>query len=444
MTITPEFFGNSFSNSCHRNLREPTGYPMAVQSRQATNIQLIRNPAFFGINGDKKDKKPMPYLDVSDDEVDKSKSKKLKRKKFLFNDSIQVGSHAIEHKKRRYLGRDGNFCPPNDSNGAGPSQLMTGVINGTINAKVKSIQEQRISLPISTGQLLFFGFRGIFTLDPGRETLVEEIRKNDVTILLGETGSGKTTRRYSFLVFLAILTFIEVPQYILESGLARNGIIAVTQPRRVAATSLAHRVAAEQNTSVGGLVGYAVRFEEKHSANTRIKYMTDGMIVREFMSDPTLSKYSVVIVDEAHERTLRTDLLIANLKSIQKQRNPPHDLKGKGSADGFNPLRIIIMSATLDAEKFSNFFHKYDTFRFLLYCLMISKCKNPLRARSSASGENISHHSKPARLHRRSPEDFLSNSHRPTAWRRSRLSSWTRRYRKPPKFYSCLRETTPC
>lgn len=138
-------------------------------------------------------------------------------------------------------------------------------------------------------------------------------------------------------------------------------MIAVTQPRKVAATSLAQRVAAEQNTTPGELVGYAVRFDEKSSPETRIKYLTDGMIVRELMSDPLLSNYSVIIVDEAHERTLRTDLLIANLKKIQKQRNPPTDTtgKGKGNADASNPLKIIIMSATLDAEKFSKFYHKY-------------------------------------------------------------------------------------
>ncbi|KAF9555316.1 P-loop containing nucleoside triphosphate hydrolase protein [Agrocybe pediades] len=149
----------------------------------------------------------------------------------------------------------------------------------------------------------------------------------------------------------------EVPQYILESGLAKNGMIAVTQPRKVAATSLAARVATEQNVPLGSLVGYAVRFDEKSSPETRIKYLTDGMIVRELMSDPLLSNYSVVIVDEAHERTLRTDLLIANLKKIQKARNNPSDPKGKGKAGLTNPLKIVIMSATLDAEKFSRFYH---------------------------------------------------------------------------------------
>lgn len=148
----------------------------------------------------------------------------------------------------------------------------------------------------------------------------------------------------------------EVPQYLLEGGLAGKGMIAVTQPRRVAATSLADRVAKEQGVSVGDAVGYSVRFDEKYTSATRIKYMTDGMIVRELMSDPLLSKYSVIIVDEAHERTLRTDLLIANLKNIQRQRNGAADPKGKKNADQLNPLKIIIMSATLDAEKFSRFF----------------------------------------------------------------------------------------
>jgi len=140
--------------------------------------------------------------------------------------------------------------------------------------------------------------------------------------------------------------------------LATSGIIAVTQPRRVAATSLATRVSKEQGVSLGSLVGYAVRFDERYTLETRIKYMTDGMIVRELMSDPLLLKYSVVIVDEAHERTLRTDLLLANLKTIQRRRNVAEDAKGKGKADKLNPLKIVVMSATLDAEKFGKFFHK--------------------------------------------------------------------------------------
>ena len=135
-------------------------------------------------------------------------------------------------------------------------------------------------------------------------------------------------------------------------------MIAVTQPRRVAATSLAARVAAEQNVALGGLVGYSVRFDESVSAETRIKYVTDGMLVRELLSDPMLSRYSVIVVDEAHERTIRTDFLIANLRNIQAARNTVLDAKGKKSVSKLNPLKIVIMSATLDAEKFSLFYNK--------------------------------------------------------------------------------------
>ncbi|KAJ4482384.1 ATP-dependent RNA helicase Prh1 [Lentinula aciculospora] len=208
-------------------------------------------------------------------------------------------------------------------NGASSSVLSS----SGASSKQFSLQEQRSKLPIAKG----------------KDALIREFQAHDVTVLLGETGSGKTT---------------QVPQYLLESGLARDGMIAVTQPRKVAATSLATRVAAEQNVTLGTSVGYSVRFDERFSSETRIKYMTDGMIVRELMSDPLLSKYSIIIVDEAHERSLRTDLLIANLKTIQRQRNGSQHVKGKGKdrADASNPLKIIIMSATLDAEKFGRFF----------------------------------------------------------------------------------------
>lgn len=152
------------------------------------------------------------------------------------------------------------------------------------------------------------------------------------------------------------MIFLEVPQYLLEAGLAGNGMIAITQPRKVAATSLAARVALEQNVPVGDRVGYSVRFDEASSSSTRIKYVTDGMLIRELLSDPLLSRYNIVVIDEAHERTLRTDLLLTNLKTIQRTRNVPSTKKGKEIASKQNPLKIVIMSATLDAEKFSKFY----------------------------------------------------------------------------------------
>ncbi|KAJ6584640.1 P-loop containing nucleoside triphosphate hydrolase protein [Mycena capillaripes] len=200
-----------------------------------------------------------------------------------------------------------------------------------LSVPLNPIQEQRRQLPIAQGM----------------DALVQEIRANDVTVLLGETGSGKTT---------------QVPQYLLEAGMAESGIIGITQPRKVAATSLAARVSVEQGTPLGDRVGYAVRFDEKAGPETRIKYMTDGMLTRELLGDPLLSKYAVIVVDEAHERTLRTDVLLANLKRILRERNGNGngDANGKGKGKGKekekNPLKVVIMSATLDAEKFSQFF----------------------------------------------------------------------------------------
>ncbi|KAG6890329.1 hypothetical protein C0995_009536 [Termitomyces sp. Mi166 len=249
------------------------------------------------------------WVDVSDDE-DRPRKTPLK----VVPNGTQPHQDVRHLKKKELLHSLGRGDDPSAS---GPSNPVGAAF----------LQEQRNQLPIAKG----------------RDALIQEIQNNDVTVLLGETGSGKTT---------------QVPQYILESGIAGKGKIAVTQPRRVAATSLAERVAAEKNTRVGELVGYSVRFDERFGRETRIKYMTDGMIVRELLSDPMLSQYSVVIVDEAHERTLRTDLLIANLKTIQKERNGPGggSRKGKENVNKLNPLKIVIMSATLDAEKFSRFF----------------------------------------------------------------------------------------
>ncbi|KAI0034623.1 P-loop containing nucleoside triphosphate hydrolase protein [Vararia minispora EC-137] len=197
-----------------------------------------------------------------------------------------------------------------------------------ISNKTTGIRQQREQLPIAQG----------------KDAIVREISTNDVTIVLGETGSGKTT---------------QIPQYLIESNVI-NGRIAVTQPRRVAATSLAARVSQEQGKPLGSLVGYSVRFDEKSSHATRIKYLTDGMLLREMMSDPLLERYSAVIVDEAHERTLRTDLVLASLKTILKTRNGDIAKKA-GKQVGENPLKVVVMSATLDAEKFSLFFDNAKT-----------------------------------------------------------------------------------
>ncbi|XP_059619306.1 pre-mRNA-splicing factor ATP-dependent RNA helicase DHX16 [Phlebotomus argentipes] len=169
---------------------------------------------------------------------------------------------------------------------------------------------------------------------PFKEDLIAAIGEHQILIIEGETGSGKTT---------------QIPQYLYEAGYTRDSRkIGCTQPRRVAAMSVAARVAQEMSVKLGNEVGYSIRFEDCTSERTVIKYMTDGTLHREFLSEPDLASYSVMIIDEAHERTLHTDILFGLVKDIAR----------------FRPeLKLLISSATLDAEKFSAFFDDAPIFR---------------------------------------------------------------------------------
>ncbi|CAI4062163.1 hypothetical protein N7582_002062 [Saccharomyces uvarum] len=162
-----------------------------------------------------------------------------------------------------------------------------------------------------------------------RDEFLRIYQNNQIMVFVGETGSGKTT---------------QIPQFVLfdEMPHLENTQVACTQPRRVAAMSVAQRVAEEMDVKLGEEVGYSIRFENKTSNKTILKYMTDGMLLREAMDDHDLSRYSCIILDEAHERTLATDILMGLLKQVIKRRPD---------------LKIIIMSATLDAEKFQRYFN---------------------------------------------------------------------------------------
>ena len=199
-------------------------------------------------------------------------------------------------------------------------------------ARTKSIREQREYLPA-------------FSV---RESLLHTIRENNIVIVVGETGSGKTT---------------QLTQYLAEEGYTEYGIVGCTQPRRVAAMSVAKRVSEEVAAMVkdagkreltpeidglGGTVGYSIRFEDQTNEHTVIKYMTDGVLLRESLRDPDLNKYAAIIMDEAHERSLNTDVLFGVLRKVAARRSD---------------LKLIVTSATLSADVFSDFFGGVPVFR---------------------------------------------------------------------------------
>ncbi|KAF9199035.1 DEAH-box RNA helicase prp16 [Haplosporangium sp. Z 27] len=183
-------------------------------------------------------------------------------------------------------------------------------------SKSKSIKEQREYLPA-------------FAV---REELMRVIKDNQVIVVVGETGSGKTT---------------QLTQFLHEDGYSTFGMIGCTQPRRVAAMSVARRVAEEVGCKLGTTVGYAIRFEDVTSPETVIKYMTDGVLLRESIREGDLDHYSVIIMDEAHERSLNTDVLMGLMKKILARRRD---------------LKLIVTSATMNADKFSSFYGNAATF----------------------------------------------------------------------------------
>ncbi|OAE02284.1 ATP-dependent helicase [Arthrobacter sp. OY3WO11] len=164
-----------------------------------------------------------------------------------------------------------------------------------------------------------------------REDLMAAIAANQVTIIAGETGSGKTT---------------QIPKMCLELGLGENGLIGHTQPRRLAARTVAERIAEELGVDIGQEVGFQVRFTGEVSRATKIKLMTDGILLAEIQRDKLLRKYNAIIIDEAHERSLNIDFILGYLKRILPQRPD---------------LKVIITSATIDPQRFANHFGTPDT-----------------------------------------------------------------------------------
>lgn len=159
-----------------------------------------------------------------------------------------------------------------------------------------------------------------------RDDILRALRERQAVVIVGETGSGKTTL---------------VPRFLFEAGYGECGMIGVTEPRRIAAVSVADFVAKELSSELSGTVGYQIRHENRTGPTTRIKYMTEGILVRELLADPLLSRYAVVVLDEIHERNVNQDLLLALVKELMPRRPD---------------LKVIVMSATMDDGKIAAHF----------------------------------------------------------------------------------------
>lgn len=192
-------------------------------------------------------------------------------------------------------------------------------LSAEVDAAVLRLQTRRAALPVPA-------FDDQLPINAHRAVIAAAIREHPVVVICGETGSGKTT---------------QLPKICLALGLGAAGLIGHTQPRRIAARSVATRIAAELNSTVGGQVGYKVRFSDHTGPDACIKLMTDGILLAETQSDRLLEQYEVIIIDEAHERSLNIDFLLGYLKRLRSRRPD---------------LKLIITSATIDPERFSRHF----------------------------------------------------------------------------------------
>lgn len=222
---------------------------------------------------------------------------------------VQKVEKRKKHVKKTFYESDNDDDDDDDDYGGSLFNVGNKTSRASLREQAQRLLESRQSLPIYLH----------------KDKIVDYVTRNQVTVIIGETGSGKST---------------QIPQFLMPLNKKR---IAVTQPRRVAAASLAARVSEEHGCVLGQEIGYQVRFSNVTSPSTKVNYLTDGMLIRELMLDATLSKYTTIVIDEAHERTVLTDLILGFLKQI---------ILSKKRTD----LKIVVMSATLNAELFSKFF----------------------------------------------------------------------------------------
>lgn len=231
-----------------------------------------------------------------------------------------------DDRRRGKLAQNGRDRTQNAEGKGAPASAQKAAMNKTATDVKPRREERRLSYaerrtPVPPFELM----PGLPVTEHGEE-LVRAVRENRVVIVCGETGSGKTT---------------QLPKIAMMAGRGETGMIAHTQPRRIAASSVAKRIAEELKTNLGDVVGYKVRFTDKTHSGATIKLMTDGILLAETQTDPLLRAYDTVIIDEAHERSINIDFLLGYLKRLLTKR-----------AD----LKVIVTSATIDAERFAQHF----------------------------------------------------------------------------------------
>lgn len=319
-------------------MQSPTDWTKkkTASSKKATNREVDED-------AESRETRPDPYLRHTDDQGIETQPnpylahKKEKPKDSKYNPYLALmdqQENGQEEEGTGYSNGYGHGLKSGKMNGASTGTTLANFPRHATTAAMANKAEDGPKNPFNGKPLSKQYFNILKTrrnlpVHAQRDEFLAMYHKSQILVFVGETGSGKTT---------------QIPQFVLFDDLPHieRKLVACTQPRRVAAMSVAERVANEMDVTLGEEVGYSIRFEDVTSQKTVLKYMTDGMLLREAMNDNNLQRYSTIILDEAHERTLATDTLMGLLKEVALRRPD---------------LKIVIMSATLDAQKFQSYFN---------------------------------------------------------------------------------------
>ena len=306
-------------------------------------------------------KEQEPGLAKRKTEHDQDEGKKTKKNKKRRRDAGNEEGTKLDEPQKETLEKTAKAQPqaPTDTGKAKAKKSAAQKDKRKLSVEGDSQWKSKLA-PLKEKAKSLYASRKNLPIFPHGDEIRNRLRKTDVMLLVGETGSGKSTQIPQFLVDESwcrpITVTITEPTSNSDGSAAKDttvgGCIAITQPRRVAAISLARRVAEEMGTPLGSSspaskVGYSVRFDTSTSPSTRVKYLTEGMLLQEMLHDPWLTRYSAVVVDEVHERGVNVDLVLGFLRNL---------VSGKREGRGGLPLKVVVMSATADMESLTGFF----------------------------------------------------------------------------------------